>query len=113
MSNLMPSDIADEVQSVLENMPIHKRGRSYLTAYQILELLPSTTRDRLVAERGTPGLGSGKYYAAASVVADAAGMISDIEIALLETSNLSVKLKGGVEINPGSKDVGLYRLMCN
>jgi hypothetical protein len=107
----MPSDIKEEVKAVLKNMPIHSSGRSYLTAYQILERLPSTTRDRLMKERGTPGLGSGKYYAAASVVSDAAEMISNIEIALLETSSLSIKLRSGEDIEPGNKNVGLYRLL--
>ena len=109
MSKLMPRDIKDEVESVLENMPIHQRGRSYLTAYQILEGLQSTTRDRLIDERGTPGLGAGVYYAAASVVSDAAEMVSEIEIALLETSSLNVCLANGNNIAPGSKNVGLYR----
>ena len=110
MSNLMPSDIMDDVERVLENMPIHSRGRSFLTAYQILERLTSTTRDRLIAERGTPGLGSGNYYAAASVVSDAAEMVSEIEIAFLETSSLSVSLANN-DIAPGNKNVGLYRIL--
>lgn len=111
MSNLMPSDIKDEVESVLKNLPIHSRGRSYLTAYQILEHLPSETRKQLMGERGTPGLGSGKHYAAASVVSDAAEMIPDIDIAFLETSFLSVILKDGKDIVPGNKNVGLYRIL--
>ena len=110
MPKLMPSDIKEEVKAVLKNMPIHSSGRSYLTAYQILERLSSTTRDRLMNERGTPGLGSGQYYAAASPVSDAAEMISDIDIAFLETSSLSITLKDGKDIVPGNKDVGLYRL---
>ncbi|MFC1793045.1 hypothetical protein ACFL3Q_05610 [Planctomycetota bacterium] len=109
MSNLMPSDIKDEVEHVLENMTIYTRGRSFLTAYQILERLTSTTRDRLIAERGTPGLGAGQYYAAASVVSDAAEMVSGIEIAFLETSSLSVRLANGNDITPGNENVGLYR----
>lgn len=111
MSNLMPSDIKDEVERVLENMPIHSRDRSFLTAYQILDRLSATTRDQLIAERGTPGLGSGNYYAAASVVSDAAEMVSEIEIALLETSSLSVRLANGKDIAPGNKNVGLYRIL--
>lgn len=109
----MPSDIKEEVNAVLENMRIHPTGRrrSYLTAYQILEKLSSETRDRLIAERGTPGLGSGQYYAAASVVSDAAEMISDIEIVFLETSYLSITLGDGTDIAPGNPNVGLYRLL--
>jgi uncharacterized membrane protein YgcG len=109
MPKLMPSDIKDEVKDVLENM--RSRGHSYLTAYQILERLPDTTRDRLIAERGVPGLKSGNYYAAANVVSDAAEMISNIEISFLETSSLSITLKDGTDITPGNANVGLYRLL--
>jgi hypothetical protein len=112
MSNLMPKDIKEEVKGVLENMCKNSKGCScsYLTAYQILERLSSETRERLIAERGDPGLGSGNYYAAASAVSDAAEMLADKEIAFLETSSLRITLKNGTEITPGNQNVGLYRL---
>ena len=112
MSKLMPSDIKEEVNGVLKNMCKNSEGCScsYLTAYQILEQLSSATRKRLIDERGTPGLGSGNYYAAASVVSDAAEMLTYIEIAFLETSSLHITLKDGTEIIPGNQNIGLYRL---
>jgi hypothetical protein len=112
MSNLMPSNIKTEVETVLRSVQVNSggRGRSYLTAYQILEQLQQHTRDRLLAERGTPGLGSGNYYAAANVVSDAAEMISGIEIVFLETKSLKIILNNGTDITPGNKNVGLYRL---
>ena len=108
----MPRDIIEAVTSVLEDMRVdsRERGRSYLTAYQILEKLPSETRNRLIEERGTPGLGAGNYYAAANVVSDAAEMIRDIEIAFLETSSLNITLNSEIKITPGNPNIGLYRL---
>lgn len=108
----MPTEIKEEVRNILENIPDNSGwpGRSYVTAYQILERLSPATRDRLISERGKPGLHSGNYYAAASVVSDAAEMIPGIEIAFLETSFISVTLKDGTDITPGNKNVGLYRM---
>jgi hypothetical protein len=108
----MPSNIRTEVEAVLRSVQVNAgdRGRSYLTAYQILEQLPQPIRDRILAERGTPGLGSGNYYAAANVVSDAAEMISGIQIVFLETSSIKIILNNGTDITPGNKNVGLYRL---
>ena len=112
MPNLMPRDIRVEVETVLRSVQVdpNGRGRSYLTAYQILEQLPQQIRDRLIAERGTPGLRSGNYYAAANVVSDAAEMISGIEIAFLETTSLEIILNNRIKITPGNPNVALYRL---
>ncbi|MDD5644789.1 MAG: hypothetical protein PHO00_05015, partial [bacterium] len=76
----------------------------------ILERLPLQIKNRLIEERGTPGAGSGNYYAAANVVSDAAEMIDGIEIAFLETSFLKVKFENEIDIVPGNSNVGLYRL---
>jgi hypothetical protein len=110
MPNLMPRDITAEVESVLRNTQIGGRGRSYLTAYQILEQLSQQIRDRLIAERGTPGLGSGNYYAAANVVSDAAEMISGIQIEFLDATSIKIILNNGTDITPGNQNVGLYRI---
>jgi len=60
MLNLMPTDIKDKVQAVLKKVKKDSRyERSYLTAHQLLEKLPSRIRDQLIKERGTLGQGSG------------------------------------------------------
>ena len=112
MTKLMPTDIKDEVQAVLQKGKKDSRyGRSYLTAHQLLEKLPSQIRDQLIKERGTPGQGAGKYYASASVVSDAAEMLPDIEIVFLDSSALKVLLKDGTDlVTPGNLNIGLYRL---
>lgn len=112
MSNLMPTGVKDKVQAVLNSLkkdPTY--GRSYLTAHQILEELPSQIRDQLIKERGMPGQKSGTYYSAASVVSDAAEMLPDIEIAFLDSSSLKVMLNDGTDlVVPGNPNIGLYRL---
>jgi len=111
--NIMPSDITEEVKIVLTKMQINSngRGRSYLTAYQILEQLQLATRNKLINQRGKPGLGGGKYYGPTSVVSDAAEMLSDIvEIVFLDTSSLKVIWEDGTDITPSNKTMGLYRL---
>ena len=57
MSKLMPSDIREEVNDVLEEMHgnLGENSCSFLTAYQILERLSSTIRDRLILETGFRG----------------------------------------------------------
>jgi len=116
MTKLKPTNIKDEVGDVLSNVHVDdntQRGRSYITAYQILELLPADIRDRLIEERGVPGEGSGNNYAAASVVSDAAEMLDDIEIVFIDTSclyfNLTYRGKT-VLVRPSDSNVGLYRL---
>ncbi len=109
---LMPTDIKDDVKTVLKGtLKDSQYGRSYLTAHQILEKLPSQIRDQLIKERGMPGQGAGKYYAAANVVSDAAEMLPGIEIVFLDASSLKIMLRDGTDlISPGNPNVGLYRL---
>ena len=111
MTDLMPNDIISEVETVLTGVQVmpNGRGRAYLTAYQILDQLPQQIKNRLIAERGAPGMGAGNNYAAASVVSDAAEKIHGIEIVFLETSAIRIILNG-IDITPGNKYVGLYRL---
>jgi len=111
MPNLMPTDIKDEVRNILEDIPANPGGHPYVTAYQIMERLSETTKNRLIAERGRPGKDSGKYYAAANVVSDAAEMIHGIDIAFLETSNMRILLNDEPIITPGNQNVGLYRII--
>ncbi len=114
MSKLKPKDVKDEVRSVLEKTHIDTggRGHSFLTAYQILERLQPDLKAQLIEERGKPGSGAGTYYAAASVVSDAAEMLKpNIEIRFLDKSSLKIILENGTEIEPGNPNVGLYRLM--
>jgi hypothetical protein len=111
MPDLMPRDIVAEVDAVLrgvQEMP-NSRGRAFLTAYQILDQLHQPTKGRLIAERGAPGSGAGEHYSAASVVSDAAEMISGVEILFLETTSIQIIVNES-DITPGNKYVGLYRV---
>jgi hypothetical protein len=107
MANLMPSEIADDVRQVLLSAPdAGQYGRCFLTAYQILERLPNATRDRIIAERGHGGQGAGVYYAAPSVVSDAAEMLPGVEIMSLDSRGLTIQL-AGQSITAGSGAIAL------
>src|SRR5689334_22305869 len=106
----MPSDIVDEVRQVLSRaIDANRYGRSYLTAYQILDRLPTSVRDRLIAERTPGGQGAGVSYAATSVVSDAAELLPDVEIMAVESGGMTLQV-AGQGITPGAPAVGLYRL---
>jgi hypothetical protein len=110
MTDLMPNEITDEVRQVLLSAPdAGQYGRSFLTAYQILERLPNATRDRLIAERGHGGQGAGVRYAAPSVVSVAAAMLPDIEIMSVDSRGLTIEVDAR-PITAGSGQTALYRL---
>lgn len=107
---LMPSDIVGEVERVLRGGAAGKGLYPvYLTAYQILEALPQAIRDRLIAERGMPGQGSGSHYGAAGVVGKAAMMLRGIEIAYVQSQSMVFEVDGTI-IRPGYHVCGIYRL---
>ncbi len=112
MPKIMPTDINDEVKAILKSTQKDSHyGHSYLTAYQILEKLPSQIRDQLIKERGMPGQGSVNNFTAASVVSDAAEMLPGIEIVFLDSSFLKIMLRDGTNlVVPGNANIGLYRL---
>lgn len=110
MSHLMPTDIVNEVAAVLRQAA-HGDGTepNYLTAYQILDRLPTDIRDRLIRERTIGGQGAGVAYAAPSVVSDAAEKVPGIQIEYLATRGLVIEV-AGQQLRPGFEVCGLYRL---
>ena len=110
MSKIMPSDIIPQVRNVLSNA---SKGKGtvpcFLTAYQILDRLPSALKETLIHERTRGGKGAGVYYGAASLVSDAAEQIPEIEISYLDTKGLAIQFEQS-SINPGYEVCGLYRL---
>lgn len=112
MPNLMPSDILDEVLDVLRVAGTGKGStRWFLTAYQILERLPTNMRDRLIQERGMPGTGSGNNYASASVVANACQVLQRqgrARIEYLDPDGIQVRV-GGQFVVPSYDVCGLYQ----
>jgi hypothetical protein len=98
-----PTDIKNDVENVLRN------ARVFMSAYQILEELPTDLRDLLIKERGMPGQGSGHHFASASVVADAAEMLEGREIIYGVTRHLKFEV-AGKEIRSGNEVCAFYRL---
>jgi hypothetical protein len=110
MANLMPDDIVDDVREVLANA---NKGKGtdcqYLTAYQILALLPQHVRATLIAQRGLPGQGAGVHYSAASLVSDAAEKVAGVEKAYLDSRHVHFQIDGST-VAAGYSVSGLYRL---
>ncbi|MES2641066.1 MAG: hypothetical protein V4850_16365 [Myxococcota bacterium] len=75
MSKLMPTAIKNEVLAALADAARGQAAAPFLTAYELLDLLPVARRDQLIAERGMPGEGSGSTVGAARIVATAGAML--------------------------------------
>ena len=116
MPKLMPTDIVEEVEEILNNAA---RGKGpdhwFLTAYQILNRLRRPTRDRLILERKRGGKGGGVYFGAASVVAKAVLMIKKrkpqrVDIGYLDTRGLIISdSKSRHPVVPSFQLCGIYR----
>jgi hypothetical protein len=115
MTNLMPSStiVTEAVRKALLDAATGKGSvPCFLTAYQILSRLPEGLRAQLIAERGRGGKGAAVYYAAPSVVSDAAERLPGIEVQYLDTGGLKLIIEGH-ELDAGSPVCGLYRLRPN
>lgn len=107
---IMPTDIVEDVQTVLQNAHRGKGDRpNFLTAYQILDRLPARLRDQLIAERGLGGQGTGVAYAAPSVVSDAAELVPGRVIEYMDSVGITVEI-AGQRRTPANQVTGLYRL---
>ena len=115
MSDLMPSDIKDDVLKVLNDaQKRHGKHQVFLTSYQILDLLPDSIKKRLIDERGLGGEGSGKktghVVVAPSIVMKAALMLRPtVEVAYLETTTIGLFVDGKT-VTPSSTRCGLFRV---
>lgn len=106
------TDIVDDVREVLRGSCRGKGDEPcFLTAYQILNRLDAGIARQLILERGLSGKGAGRSYSAASLVADAAEVLSkrgEVAIAYLDCGGISVRMDTGL-IEPGYEVCGLYR----
>ena len=80
----------------------------YLTAYQILELLPPRVRARLIQQYGLGGKGSRDGYSAPNRVAHACEPITS-DVVYLRTDSVTITIDG-VAVEPGGASCGLFRL---
>lgn len=65
-------------------------GRKYLNAYQILAQLPAATRRALVEHYSRAGIGSGRYFSAASKVAKVADKVENRKKSYVDTRNMAI-----------------------
>jgi hypothetical protein len=104
---LSPSNIRDAVRDVL----LSSAGR--VSAYEILDRLPTSLRDQILSERGMPGAGSGNSYSAASLVTDAAEMILpslDPPYRVYHDVRGMTFTVAGQSILPGNEVIAYYQL---
>jgi hypothetical protein len=110
MPMLMPSKIKTNVRKVLREAKSNHGELCFLTAYQILDRLPKTIKARLIRERMLGGKGTGKRYAAASVVADAAELLGkEVEVRYLDTDRLSLVVNKQI-VEPSAVQCAIFRL---
>jgi hypothetical protein len=100
---LTPTDIRSDVTNVLRGANV------FMSAYQILEELPTGVRDQIIQERGMPGQGNGRPFTAAGVVAEAVQMLEGHEIFYSGTRHLKFEVQGK-EIRSGGDSCAFYRL---
>lgn len=105
MPDLMPKDIEGEVLAVLRSAHKDHKGYCYLTAYQILDRLPPTTRGRLIDERGLTG-----SYTAVSLVTRAADKLPGIDHPVALDAQGVVFTIAGQPKTAGNPNVAIYRL---
>lgn len=99
--------IARHVKKVLTEAA-RSPDRPYLTAYQILQLLPPKVRDELIDAFGRGGdKAYTHHYAATQAVKDAARSAAN-DIAYLKTDGLEITI-AGKPIPPSGKTCALYR----
>lgn len=109
-----PTDIKTAVRRVLEKANAKFGQPVFLSAYQILDLLPKQTKQRLIRAYGLGGkdnkAGNGSRMAAPSVVMKALLMLRpDVEICLFESKKVVFTIDGQ-PVEPSPPSCHVYRL---
>jgi hypothetical protein len=104
------TDIQSEILTALGKSKNHQNGRSFVTAYQLLRLLPQKTRQKLNDEYGKSGKGAGQHFSAANFVAKAAASYPKlVEVQRLDTRGMRIEVDGN-QVESGTQICGLFRL---
>jgi hypothetical protein len=86
-----------------------KKPTPYLTAYQILELLPPGARDRLIRLHGLGGMNSGLDNPATLQVALASEVVTN-DVVYFRTDRVTIEIQT-TQVTPSGPTCGLYRLI--
>lgn len=104
--------LLDQIRHVLRKAAKGKsnpKRPQYLTGYQILHRLPTTTKDSLIQLYGDPGANAGKHYTAASHIDKALrNLRGEIQVEYLDAQGIT--FDGKVPTRAGYPVCGLYRL---
>ena len=109
---ITPTNILPDVLTVLQDAKDGDGNPMFITSYQVLERLPKPSRDQILAERPRPGAGTGAYFSADTVTAQALDMHvkrSAAEKEWLDSREFTISV-GGKEVQPGNPQTALYRL---
>jgi hypothetical protein len=110
MPSLRAPLLIQEIVSVLQTAKKGKgRAPAFLTAYQILNQLPTATRQGLETTYCPGGRGGGKHYSAATHVARVTARLADVEVFYLDTSEMELRIAGS-NIVPSFEVCALFRL---
>lgn len=112
MPSLKFSTIKRSVLAALKKAQKRHPGKHvYLTAYQILDLLPERLKKQLIEEYGIGGAGSGEYGAPKMVMKTALALQPKVEFAYLETKKKKVTFTVNREpVHPSGEWCGIYRI---
>lgn len=110
-NRLKPTAIMKAVLKVLRSAESGPDGnRVFLSAYQILERLPTRVRQRLIRERAAGGHAGGSTYSAPRVVSRAAESLHPgVEILYLGTQGVRFEVNQDLLI-PGHENCAIFRL---
>ena len=106
-------EIVDEVRAIVSTA-FHGKHKTptWVMAHQVQARLPKATYDRLIADHGEPGEGSGNSHASSHVVKDALLMLSkngEVVIDYLDGNNeIFVSHPIGLR-KPSDQTIAIYR----
>lgn len=106
-------EILDEVRAIVRTAFHGKRlTPTWIMAHQVQARLPKATYNRLIADHGEPGEGSGNSHASSHVVKDALLMLNksgEVVIDYLDANHEILVIQPVGQVKPGDPTVAIYR----
>ena len=102
--------LAKHIRKVLKDACKNPQNKHvYLTAYQILDSLPTRVRNRLILVHGLGGKGSNYDHGATWLVSNVAQTVTK-DVVYFDTRKTQFEVKGG-SVTPAGSYCGLFRLI--
>mgnify|MGYP000658955378 CR=1 FL=1 len=107
------SDETEVIQAIRHVIGHAAKGKGphpqYVTAYQILDRLPTAMRAALIDEYGKSGAGAGDWTSAAKHIANLIKGMSGIDVEHFDTRGVEFRI-GDEQPRAGYEVCGIYRL---